>query len=104
MLLSFIKILVSEFREGLKVDNYAEAVKLDDYNLIEDYFEKMNTDGRFTLQRHEANLLILGNLSEDLLILKEKEMVDEELLKNITSFLLEVIANPTEGIVKFKYR
>jgi len=78
------------------MDNYTEVIKLDDYNLTEDYFDKMNTDKDYIFQRHESNLLILGNLSEDLLILKDKEMLDEDLINAITEFLLNAVSNPQE--------
>lgn len=97
MLLGFLKILVSEFKDGLKVSNYNEVIKLDDYNLIEEFFEKMNTDKDHIIQRHESNLLILGNLSEDLLRLKEIEILDEALLNDIIDFLLDTVSNPIES-------
>ena len=101
LLLTFIKILVSEFKDGLNVTNYSEVVKLDDYNLIEEYLDKMNQDKNYIFQRHESNLLILGNLSEDLLTLKEKEMLDEDLLNAIVEFLMETVSNPIERILYY---
>ena len=94
-------MLVSEFKDGLNVTNYSEVVKLDDYNLIEEYLDKMNQDKNYIFQRHESNLLILGNLSEDLLTLKEKEMLDEDLLNAIVEFLMETVSNPIERMLYY---
>jgi hypothetical protein len=94
--LSFIKILVSEFKDGLNIDNYAEVIKHDDYNLVEEYLEKMNTEKNYIFQRHEANLLILGNLTEDIKGLKEREMLDDNLMDSIIEFLINTISNPME--------
>jgi hypothetical protein len=96
LLLSFIKILVSEFKDGLNVENYNEIIKLDDFNLLEEFFDKMNEDKNYIFQRHESNLLILGNLSEDLLTLNDKQMLDEGLITTIVDFLLETVSNPME--------
>lgn len=92
--LKFLKILISEFTEGIKEENYAEVVKLDDYNFITPYFEKMNTDSDYIFRRHEANLLILGTLSDELLNLKEKNKISNEEVQELITFLFKVISNP----------
>jgi hypothetical protein len=87
---------VSEFKDGLNIDNYTEVIKHDDYNLIEEYLEKMNTEKNFIFQRHEANLLILGNLTEDLKGLREREMLDDSLMDGIIDFLIDTISKPMD--------
>jgi len=96
--LNFIKILISEFKEGLDIENYIEVIKLDDYNLTNTYFDNMNQNQSFIFRRHESNLLILGNLAEDLVILKEKNILEDSLINNLTDFLFDAISNPVEGI------
>ncbi len=64
----------------------------------------MNENKKYILQRHEANLLILGNMSDDLIILKEKEMLDESTINSITEFLLETVSNPVDGkLMSYSY-
>ena len=96
--MNFIKILISEFKEGLDIENYIEVIKLDDYNLTNTYFDNMNQNQSFIFRRHESNLLILGNLAEDLVILKEKNILEDSLINNLTDFLFDAISNPVEGI------
>lgn len=89
---------MSEFKDGLNLDNYSEVRNLDDFNLTDDYFDNMNQDSSYVLQRHEANLLILGNLAEDLLTLKDKEMIDDTMIGEITNFLFVVVSEPSSDV------
>ncbi len=95
-LLTFLRILISEFSDGIKIDNYSEVIKLDDYNFIEPYFNKMNSQEGCIYRRHEANLLILGMLTEDLVILREKERISKNEIEELIKFLFNVISNPTK--------
>ena len=76
---------------SLNSENYIEVIKLDDYNLINTYFDNMNNDKNYIFRRHEANLLILGNLSEDLIILKEKYILEDTHVNDIIKFLFVFI-------------
>ena len=40
-LLSFIRLLVDELMKGINLDSYKEVIKLDDYNLVKPYLEKL---------------------------------------------------------------
>jgi hypothetical protein len=95
-LLKFLKILLSEFTQGLNADNYSEVKKLDDYNFLEPYLEKMNSDNNYIYRRHEANLLIIGSLSEDLVMLKEKHRLTKSDINELIQFLFMIISNPNK--------
>ena len=43
-IISFLKIIISELSEGINPNNYTEVLKLDDFNLINSYFDKMNSE------------------------------------------------------------
>jgi hypothetical protein len=94
-ILNFLKIIISEFTEGIKVENYEEVKKLDDHNFIEPYFEKLNTNSDYIYRRHEANLLILGTLAEDLVILRDKNQITKREIEELIKFLFGVISNPS---------
>lgn len=93
IVLKFLSIILSEFDQGVNPENYLEVIKLDDYNFLFPYFNKMNTDHDYIQRRHEANLLILGNLSDELLIMKDKKKISEEEINNLISFLFNIITN-----------
>ena len=89
--LKFIKIILSEFSEGLNPENYLEVIKLDDYNYMIPYFEKMNTDNNYIIRRHEANLLLLGSFAEDLMTLKETNYITKENIDELLCFLFKIV-------------
>lgn len=95
-LLKFIKIILSEFHEGINSNNYTDVLKLDDYNSLLPYFEKMNTFQDYIFRRHEANLLIIGTLAKDLIILKDKNKISKEEIEELIRFLFTIISNPTK--------
>lgn len=95
-LLHFLKILISEFTEGIRMENYSEVLKLDDYNFLSPYFEKMNNNSEYIFRRHEANLLILGNLSDDLYVLYEKNKLTKLQIKELLDFLFSIISSPNK--------
>jgi hypothetical protein len=95
-LLKFISIIMSEFTQGLNTDHYWEVKKLDDYNYFEPYLERMNSDINYIYRRHEANLLIIGTLAEDLLNLKEKNRIGKEDIEELLKFLFSIISNPNK--------
>ena len=49
--------------------------KLDDYNLVTPYLEKLNKDTIFLQTRLESSLLILGSLYDNILRLKERQLI-----------------------------
>jgi hypothetical protein len=95
-LLHFLKIIISEFTEGLKLENYSEVLKLDDYNFLGPYFEQMNSNTEYIFRRHEANLLILGNLADDLYLLYEKNRISKGEIKELLDFLFTIISSPSK--------
>ncbi len=95
-LLKFIKIIISELTEGINVENYSEVIKLDDYNFTTPYFNKLNSDKNYILRSHEANLFILGTLSEDLVLLRDKGRVENSEIQLLLKFLFDVITNISE--------
>jgi len=95
-LLKFLKILLSEFTHGLNADDYSEVKKLDDYNFLDPYLEKMNSDNFYIYRRHEANLLIIGSLAEDLVMLKDKNRLSKEDITELIQFLFMIISNPNK--------
>lgn len=95
-ILGFIRIIISEFSEGIKISNYSEVIKLDDYNFITSYFEKMNSDKYSVFLRHESNLLILGTLAEDLVLLRDKNRISKEEINQLIGFLFNVISQPSK--------
>lgn len=97
IILLFLRIVISEFTEGIKMENYAEVLKLDDYFFLTPYFEKMNNDTEFIFRRHEANLLILGNLSDDLVLLYEKNRISREEVVELIKFLFSIISHPSDN-------
>lgn len=103
-LLKFLQIIFSEFTEGIQFENYLEVIKLDDYNFLFPYFEKMNKDAEYIYRRHEANLFILGNLSEDLVILKEKNKLGKNEIDNLMQFLFQLIKEPRKGTISLYIR
>ena len=95
-LLKFFKILLSELTDGINLENYEEVIKLDDYDCIKPYFEKLNSKKKYNQRNQEANLLIIGSLSEDILILKEKNKIEKEEIDNLMKFLFSIISNPKQ--------
>jgi len=93
-LLNFIHLIIEECTSGINLDNYKEVIKLDDYNLVTPYLEKLNKDTIFLQTRQESNLLILGSIYDDLLRLKEKQLISLEEIENLLNYLLEIISNP----------
>ena len=66
-LYEFIHLVIDELINGININNYKEVIKLDDYNLITPYLNKLNNEKIYNQMRQESNLLILGNISDDLL-------------------------------------
>ena len=52
-----------------------DVIKLDDYNLVVPYLEKLNKDTVYLQTRQESNLLILGNF----LSIKQKMILHKHL-------------------------
>jgi hypothetical protein len=115
ILLKYITVLLSELNnnsEGnsnnnsnsiflngqIDPENYEEVIKLDDYGFLFPYFDKMNSDFDYILRRKEANLLILGNLSDCLLSLKEKNKISKEELEQLVKFLFDLISSHSNYI------
>lgn len=92
IVLKFVSIIMSEFTSGLNPENYLEVIKLDDYNYLFPYFEKMNTDHSYIQRRHEANLLILGSLSDDLVIMRDKNKITNDEINALIEFLFKVVS------------
>ena len=86
----FIHLVIDELINGIKIDNYKEVIKLDDYNLITPYLNKLNNEKMYSQMRQESNLLILGNISDDLLRLKDKFLKTEE-IENLLNYLIKII-------------
>ncbi|MCQ2817892.1 MAG: hypothetical protein MJ252_11565 [archaeon] len=95
-LVNFIRLIIDELINGIKMDNYKDVVKLDDYNLVTPYFEKMNKDKKYKQSRQESNLLLLGTVSDEILRLKEEDELSKEEIEKLFDFLLKVISNPEE--------
>ena len=93
MLLKFFRIIILEFNNGIEISNYSGIIKLEDCNFIHKYLNKMNTEQDWIFRRHEANLLILGNLANDLLNLKELGKLDNDQIREIMQFLFTIITN-----------
>lgn len=51
----------------------------------------MNKEPDYINRRHEANLFILGNISEDLAILKEKNRLTKDDINSLMKFLFGVL-------------
>ena len=92
-LLSFIKLLIDELTKGINLDSYKEVIKLDDYNLVKPYLEKLNKDPLYIQMRQESNLLILGNISDDLFRLKETQLFTKKETEDLINFLINIIKN-----------
>ena len=86
----FIHLVIDELINGIKIDNYKEVIKLDDYNLITPYLNKLNNEKMYNQMRQESNLLILGSISDDLLRLKDKQIKSNE-IENLLNYLIKVI-------------
>ena len=93
-LVNFIHLIINELTTGINIDNYKEVIKLDDYNLIVPYLDKLNNNPVYLQTRQESNLLILGTLSDDLLRLKEKQAITLEEVEQLINFLLTIISSP----------
>jgi|JI10StandDraft_1071094.scaffolds.fasta_scaffold368781_2 hypothetical protein len=93
ILLNFIKIVISEFFEGTNPENYLDVIKLDDYNFLFPYLEQMNSDKNYIERRHESNLLILGNLADDISLLKNKNKISDNDFQSLIQFLFDLISN-----------
>ena len=92
-LLNFIRLLIDELMKGINLDSYKEVIKLDDYNLVKPYLEKLNKDPLYIQMRQESNLLILGNISDDLFRLKESQLFSQKETENLMNFLINLIKN-----------
>ena len=86
----FIHLVIDELINGIKIDNYKEVIKLDDYNLITPYLNKLNNEKMYSQMRQESNLLILGNISDDLLRLKDNFLKTDE-IENLLNYLIKII-------------
>ena len=91
--LNFIQLLIDELTKGINIESYKEVIKLDDYNLVTPYLEKLNNDPLYVKMRQESNLLILGNISDDLFRLKENQTFSQKDTENLINFLLDLIKN-----------
>jgi phosphoenolpyruvate carboxylase len=89
-LYEFIHLVIDELINGIKIENYKEVIKLDDYNLITPYLNKLNNEKLYNQMRQESNLLILGNISDDLLRLKDKQIKMSE-IEDLLNYLLKTI-------------
>ena len=92
-LINFIRLLIDELMKGINLDSYKEVIKLDDYNLVKPYLEKLNKDPLYIQMRQESNLLILGNISDDLFRLKESQLFTKKETDNLINFLINLIKN-----------
>ena len=92
-LMNFVTLLINELMKGINLDSYKEVIKLDDYNLVTPYLEKLNNDKVYVKMRQESNLLILGSISDDLFRLKESQILSEKETENLINFLLDLIKN-----------
>ena len=92
-LINFIRLLIEELTKGINLDSYKEVIKLDDYNLVKPYLEKLNKDPLYIQMRQESNLLILGNISDDLFRLKESQLFTKKETENLMNFLIDIIKN-----------
>ena len=92
-LMNFISLLIDELTKGINLDSYKEVIKLDDYNLLTPYLEKLNKDKIYVKMRQESNLLILGSISDDLFRLKESQILSQKETENLLNFLLNLIKN-----------
>ena len=89
-LYEFIHLVIDELINGININNYKEVIKLDDYNLITPYLNKLNNEKIYNQMRQESNLLILGNISDDLLRLKDKQIKINE-IENLLNYLIKII-------------
>ena len=92
-LINFIRLLIEELTKGINLDSYKEVIKLDDYNLVTPYLQKLNKDKLYVKMRQESNLLILGNISDDLFRLKESQLFTKKETENLMNFLINIIKN-----------
>ena len=92
-LMNFVTLLIDELTKGINLDSYKEVIKLDDYNLVTPYLEKLNNDKVYVKMRQESNLLILGSISDDLFRLKESQILSQKETENLINFLLNLIKN-----------
>ena len=92
-LMNFVSLLIDELTKGINLDSYKEVIKLDDYNLVTPYLEKLNKDKIYVKMRQESNLLILGSISDDLFRLKESQILSQKETENLLNFLLNLIKN-----------
>ena len=92
-LMNFVSLLIDELTKGINLDSYKEVIKLDDYNLVTPYLEKLNNDKLYVKMRQESNLLILGSISDDLFRLKESQVLSQKETENLLNFLLNLIKN-----------
>ena len=97
-LINFIRLLIDELMKGINLDSYKEVIKLDDYNLVKPYLEKLNNDPLYIQMRQESNLLILGNISDDLFRLKEGQLLTKKETENLMNFLINLIKNVEKEI------
>ena len=91
--MNFVTLLIDELMKGINLDSYKEVIKLDDYNLVTPYLEKLNNDKLYIKMRQESNLLILGSISDDLFRLKESQILSQKETENLINFLLGLIKN-----------
>ena len=96
-LMNFVTLLIEELMKGINLDSYKEVIKLDDYNLVTPYLQKLNKDKLYVKMRQESNLLILGSISDDLFRLKESQVLSQKETENLLNFLLNLIKNENEN-------
>ena len=96
-LMNFVTLLIDELMKGINLDSYKEVIKLDDYNLVTPYLEKLNKDKLYVKMRQESNLLILGSISDDLFRLKESQVLSQKETENLINFLINLINGENEN-------
>lgn len=91
---SFLRVLISELLTGINLDTYGELQKIDDHNMLTGYLLKMNNNKVCSMLREEATLLIIGNLSEDLFILMDKNILSVQEIDSFGKYIIDVVSRP----------
>ena len=96
-LIQFLRLIIDELINGININNYKDVIKLDDYNLITPYLQKMNNDNIYKESRQESNLLLIGSLNDRFLGLENQDLQND--INTLFTFLLNTITQSKSSIL-----
>lgn len=96
-LLSFIKIVINELVQGINSSVYSDIVLISQYPEVLKKYYNIISDKDMVILINEANLLILGSLSEEIGLLIKDELISRNDMAMFINGLFTLISNANAG-------